>query len=305
MELKRYIEKDSKTALEKIRNLHGDDALIVSTEKVGNKTEVIVGVEETKEEYPGDPHVKRENSSPSATQTASPKLGDGNTQSKENAKRDPWKFVDELNKEISLIKKQIASISENPGKSKEPDIHAIDREIKDQGHNLDPVEKCLSEAGTYLIIGCPGSGKSTIIEKIIFETQSQGFSHVRCTASERIDTERKTKSAQPSTHIGSSQQLDSFRNLSQVFDQILIETDLSDFAAPSSFLHECDASMTRVVCIPMDQDAENIRLLLKDLSDFDVILVLTRLDLCTNLPSKLELILKSDKKIFGTSTGAY
>ena len=48
MELKRYIEKDSKTALEKIRNLHGDDALIVSTEKVGNKTEVIVGVEETK-----------------------------------------------------------------------------------------------------------------------------------------------------------------------------------------------------------------------------------------------------------------
>ena len=80
---------------------------------------------------------------------------------------------------------------------------------------------------------------------------------------------------------------------------------MSDFAAPSSFLHECDASMTRVVCIPMDQDAENIRLLLKDLSDFDVILVLTRLDLCTNLPSKLELILKSDKKIFGTSTGAY
>ena len=82
MELKRYIEKDSKTALEKIRNLHGDDALIVSTEKVGNKTEVIVGVEETKAEHPGDPHVKTENSSPSATQTASPKLGVGNTQPK-------------------------------------------------------------------------------------------------------------------------------------------------------------------------------------------------------------------------------
>ena len=48
MELKRYLEKDSKTALEKIRSLHGDEALIVSTEKVGNKTEIIVGVEELK-----------------------------------------------------------------------------------------------------------------------------------------------------------------------------------------------------------------------------------------------------------------
>ena len=60
MELKRYLEKDSKTALEKIRSLHGDEALIVSTEKVGNKTEIIVGVEELK----------------TADEKASPKIND-------------------------------------------------------------------------------------------------------------------------------------------------------------------------------------------------------------------------------------
>ena len=50
MELKRYLETDSKLALEKIRSIHGDDALIISTERVGNKTEVIVGIEEKKDE---------------------------------------------------------------------------------------------------------------------------------------------------------------------------------------------------------------------------------------------------------------
>ena len=50
MELKRYLEADSKLALEKIRSIHGDDALIISTEKVCNKTEVIIGVEEQKDD---------------------------------------------------------------------------------------------------------------------------------------------------------------------------------------------------------------------------------------------------------------
>ena len=46
MELKRYLEADSKTALDKIKSEHGDEALIISSDKVGNKTEVIVGVNE-------------------------------------------------------------------------------------------------------------------------------------------------------------------------------------------------------------------------------------------------------------------
>ena len=37
MELKRYLEIDSKTALEKIKSEHGEEALIISSDKVGNK----------------------------------------------------------------------------------------------------------------------------------------------------------------------------------------------------------------------------------------------------------------------------
>ena len=51
MELKRYLEVDSKTALEKIKSEHGEEALIISSDKVGNKTEVIVGVSKKEDAY--------------------------------------------------------------------------------------------------------------------------------------------------------------------------------------------------------------------------------------------------------------
>ena len=298
MELKRYIEKDSKTALEKIRHLHGDNALIVSTEKVGNKTEVIVGVEETKDDL-------NRASSPRTDQAVSPNSTDGEVPVKESTEKDPWKFVNELNKEIGLIKKQIASFSEDPKVSSEPDIDAIDHEIKANGHVLDPVESCLCETGVYLVIGSPGSGKSTVIEKIISQTRSKGYSYVRGEVTESTRSNRRSERTQSFSCIESIDHLQSFTSLGSVYDQIFVETDLLSFVTPTSFLHECDDNITRVVCIPMDQDSANIKKLLQDLTNIDAILVPTRLDLCTNLPHKLELILESNKKIFGTSTGAY
>ena len=45
MELKRLIANDSKSALQCVRDECGDDALIVSTNKVGKKTEVIYAID--------------------------------------------------------------------------------------------------------------------------------------------------------------------------------------------------------------------------------------------------------------------
>ena len=46
MELKRFVGSDSKAAMEQVRAHYGDEALIISTNKVGNKTEMICAVEE-------------------------------------------------------------------------------------------------------------------------------------------------------------------------------------------------------------------------------------------------------------------
>lgn len=48
MELKRFIGIDSKATMDQVRAEYGDDALIISTNKVGNKTEMICAVEEQK-----------------------------------------------------------------------------------------------------------------------------------------------------------------------------------------------------------------------------------------------------------------
>ena len=46
MELKRFVGADSKATMDQVRSHYGDDALIISTNKVGNKTEMICAVEE-------------------------------------------------------------------------------------------------------------------------------------------------------------------------------------------------------------------------------------------------------------------
>ena len=47
MELKRFIAENSREALQQVKQKHGDDALIISTTKVGKKTEVICAIEES------------------------------------------------------------------------------------------------------------------------------------------------------------------------------------------------------------------------------------------------------------------
>ena len=54
MELKRFVGSDSKAAMDQVRARYGDDALIISTNKVGNKTEMICAVEEPAIEPPSE-----------------------------------------------------------------------------------------------------------------------------------------------------------------------------------------------------------------------------------------------------------
>ena len=45
MELKRFVAAHSKSAMEQVRANYGEDALIISTTKVGNKTEMICAID--------------------------------------------------------------------------------------------------------------------------------------------------------------------------------------------------------------------------------------------------------------------
>ena len=49
MELKRFIADNSRDALQQVKQHHGENALIISTNKIGKKTEVICAIEESED----------------------------------------------------------------------------------------------------------------------------------------------------------------------------------------------------------------------------------------------------------------
>ena len=301
MELKRYLEKDSKTALEKIRSLHGDEALIVSTEKVGNKTEIIVGVEELK--------TADEKASPKINDRPSTDLSNESVDSRvtsRGSQKDPWQFVDQLNNEIIQIKEQIATFSRPEQHSNEPDLVRIDQAVKENGHDLGQIETNFNQSGACMVLGLPGSGKSTVIEKIARAKHRESestFVHALFRRERRIETSVSITTYAPLT-LNSTEQLEVVSNLTTSYDYVFLEVaaqsneELVEIASNSNF------TAPKFVCIPMDYDNENISFLLEGLGSTGAMIVPTRLDLCANLPTKLDLITKSTLKIVGTNTGA-
>ena len=301
MELKRYLEKDSKTALEKIRSLHGDDALIVSTEKVGNKTEIIVGVEELKTaDVKASSEINDRLSGTLSNESVDVRVTSRGTQ------KDPWQFVDQLNNEINQIKEQIATFSRPEQKSSEPDLVRIDQAVRENGHNLGQIQTSFNHSGACMVLGLPGSGKSTMIEKIAREKHLENnstFAHVLFQREKEIATPMSIRAHAPLT-LNSTEQLEVVSNLTASYNYVFLEAaaqsneELIEIASNGNF------TVPKFICIPMDYDNENISFLLEGLGSTGAMIVPTRLDLCANLPTKLDLITKSTLKIVGTNTGA-
>ena len=229
MELKRYLEKDSKTALEKIRSLHGDEALIVSTEEVGNKTEIIVGVEELK--------TADEKASPKINDRPSTDLSNESVDSRvtsRGSQKDPWQFVDQLNNEIIQIKEQIATFSRPEQHSNEPDLVRIDQAVKENGHDLGQIETNFNQLGACMVLGLPGSGKSTVIEKIARAKHRENestFVHALFRRERRIETSVSITTYAPLT-LNSTEQLEVVSNLTTSYDYVFLEA-----AAQLSLIH--------------------------------------------------------------------
>ena len=111
MELKRYLEADSKTALDKIKSEHGDEALIISSDKIGNKTEVIIGVNErTKKVTEIEEESKEKSDAFRHALEANANQGNGKQKPSAN-KKNPWTVIEKLNDEIADIRNSMLWIS--------------------------------------------------------------------------------------------------------------------------------------------------------------------------------------------------
>ncbi len=103
MELKRLIANDSKSALQCVRDECGDDALIVSTNKVGKKTEVIYAIDISEREQ-GEGFQKTQ----ADTARFSDALGKIK-QTQRNESSDVRDLLDQIQKELGTLKQKIDS----------------------------------------------------------------------------------------------------------------------------------------------------------------------------------------------------
>ena len=173
MELKRYLEIDSKTALEKIKSEHGEEALIISSDKVGNKTEVIVGVSKNEDSYeaPGKEtgrseafrHALEANSNSEIEKPIA--RGNG---------KNPWSVIEKLNSEIADIRSTMLEIKEQKEREKDLRISEIDKKIESCGFNLAPIEEYTKWENVNIIMGKPGSGKTEIVKRLLDQICQEG-----------------------------------------------------------------------------------------------------------------------------------
>ena len=166
MELKRLIANDSKSALQCVMDECGDDALIVSTNKVGKKTEVIYAVD-----------ISESNSEKAFTKTqaGTARFSDALgvvKKSQNNEGSDVRNLLGQIQKELGALKQKIDS--QQPG-LQNPEINAPSkasdlaiRSLKTRIEKLmeTPLEEQKSWSGIQLFAGTAMSGKKTCVERV-------------------------------------------------------------------------------------------------------------------------------------------
>ena len=194
MELKRLIANDSKSALQCVRDECGDDALIVSTNKVGKKTEVIYAID-ISERNPEESNQK--------TRADTTRFADalGEIKKKQNNESsDVRNLLGQIQRELGALKQKIDSQPpgfqnhevKTPSKASELALRSLKTRIEKLMKA--PLEEQKSWSGIQLFAGTAMSGKKTCMEHLT-ATREQAFEAAKSDSYAIINFNADKKSA--------------------------------------------------------------------------------------------------------------
>jgi len=178
MELKRLIANDSKSALQCVRDECGDDALIVSTNKVGKKTEVIYAID-ISERSPKEDLQK----SQAETARFSDALGEIKKRQNNNSS-DVRNLLGQIQKELGTLKQKIDSQQlgfqnsdiKTPSKASDLVLQSLKTRIEKLMET--PLEEQKSWSGIQLFAGTAMSGKNSCVARLT-ANRKQAFDAVK------------------------------------------------------------------------------------------------------------------------------
>ena len=304
MELKRYLEVDSKTALEKIKSEHGEEALIISSDKVGNKTEVIVGVSKN-EDINGTQNKEKGRTEAFRHALEANSNREIEKRSSREKGKNPWAVIEKLNTEILDIKSAMLEIKEQKEREKALHITEIDRKIESCGFDLAPIEECNKWQNVNIIMGKPGSGKSDVLKRLLNQMRQE--EEVLLITLGNINPDKSLMSLLSEwkhSYLASEDPsiLDKVAKMGCCFNKIFIEVDYT--FTQEVLEHPLAKESTVMICSGADQNF-NSEEFFSETHKILPPLILTRLDLCSNLPSALNSLADSGAKINGTATGPW
>ena len=185
MELKRLIAEDSKSALQNVRTTYGEHALIVSTNKIGTKTEVICAVDLQPDNATfGEDLATVAPTAASKEQKAPFSASLSAVIDNKPAASDPGlaNLVATIQQELLELRESVAAhLDANPQElqpqtADDTTASLCARALRQQYGSLrtKPMSEQRSWEGAQLFIGRPGVGKTTCIENLLATTQNVG-----------------------------------------------------------------------------------------------------------------------------------
>jgi len=186
MELKRLIAEDSKSALQSVRTTYGEDALIVSTNKIGSKTEVICAVDLLPDNEPFVDDTNRGEAKAEAPVVAleTHDKGNGPFSASLNSVIDAKPIASDpgLANLVANIQQELLELREsvvahvatnphelNPQENNDTGATLNERSLRQQYGSLRalPLNEQKTWQGSHVFVGRPGSGKTSCIENLL------------------------------------------------------------------------------------------------------------------------------------------
>ena len=187
MELKRLIAEDSKSALQNVRTTYGEDALIVSTNKIGTKTEVICAVDL----QPDSAAFEEDLATVAPTAASSGQKAPFSTSLSTVIENKPAASDPGLANLVATIQQELLELRESVAAHVDANPHELqpetandtatslcERALRQQYGSLrtKPMSEQRSWDGAQLFIGRPGVGKTKCIEHLLAAAQNGDLS---------------------------------------------------------------------------------------------------------------------------------
>ena len=169
MKLQRFVGKNTKTVLDEIRTMLGEEAMIVSNTKVGSRVEIIAACKAKSSGYekPGKEH-RDLPATPRRKDSFASMMASQQDVNSEVQEPDPWSYIKSINEEIRSIKTSLNQLPPLYPDASQTATSSPDQKDKREIKPEDTLQLISTTSqGCHIVWGERKSGKTCVITELL------------------------------------------------------------------------------------------------------------------------------------------